>query len=503
MPPFDREAALKSGRKALEARQGRRRHRRIRQGRRGPAARLEQRQQSRRSVRARRSSSRRVSSSTRASPITSRKRASTPKAAALFKKILKLKPDDEYALLQSGDLAAKQGTLADAKQYFLQRRRTPEGAWRQEGRSRGQRSASARSIPKISIRVSRRPSSPSKSATRRPHCASTATWPRARETGEARRRAGAASSTRSTSTAPTTTIRRQLFAAYLETNTDLAAQGGAAASASSRRSPRSSRRPAGRCDARGPRASRRARSVPISRCAPGSRWRMSARRSRQGALVSVGGDGRQQPRAVDHARRNRTARGQVAGRPRGDRAGVVARSQPDAGRRSCSGAGSRSRIRTPAISPIDAVADAALATSDFAAAAVALHEFTTRVRSHLVALMRLVEICVDGGLEATMSEAQAALADALSRSGPRDGSADHQRRPGRARAVESRQHRSLPPRARDARGARSRRDHLGSSERRKSPFLATEKIDLNEGVTFDAPPPSPPVRMRRHLPLRR
>ncbi|MDP2390076.1 MAG: tetratricopeptide repeat protein, partial [Acidobacteriota bacterium] len=41
-----------------------------------------------------------------------------PKAAALFKKILKLKPDDEYALLQSGDLAARQGTLADAKQYF-------------------------------------------------------------------------------------------------------------------------------------------------------------------------------------------------------------------------------------------------------------------------------------------------------------------------------------------------------------------------------------------------
>ena len=40
------------------------------------------------------------------------------KAAAVYKKILKLKPDDEYALLQSGDIAARQGTLADAKQYF-------------------------------------------------------------------------------------------------------------------------------------------------------------------------------------------------------------------------------------------------------------------------------------------------------------------------------------------------------------------------------------------------
>ncbi len=62
--------------------------------------------------------------------------------------------------------------------------------------------------------------------------------------------------------------------------------------------------------------------------------------------------------------------------------------------------------------PIDAVADAALAEGDYTAAAVALHEFTTRVRSHLVALMRLVEICVDGDLEGTMYEAQAALADA-------------------------------------------------------------------------------------------
>jgi tetratricopeptide (TPR) repeat protein len=42
-----------------------------------------------------------------------------PKAAALYKKILKIKPDDEYSMLQLGDLAAKQGTLADAKQFFL------------------------------------------------------------------------------------------------------------------------------------------------------------------------------------------------------------------------------------------------------------------------------------------------------------------------------------------------------------------------------------------------
>ena len=41
-----------------------------------------------------------------------------PKAAALFKKIIKLKPEDEYSLLQLADLATKQGTLADAKKLL-------------------------------------------------------------------------------------------------------------------------------------------------------------------------------------------------------------------------------------------------------------------------------------------------------------------------------------------------------------------------------------------------
>ena len=41
---------------------------------------------------------------------------------------------------------------------------------------------------------------------------------------------------------------------------------------------------------------------------------------------------------------------------------------------------------------IEAVAEAALAEGDYAAAAVSLHEFTIRVPTHLVALMRLVEM---------------------------------------------------------------------------------------------------------------
>ena len=41
-----------------------------------------------------------------------------PKAAALYKKTLKIKPTDEHALLQAADIAVRQGLLAEAKQYL-------------------------------------------------------------------------------------------------------------------------------------------------------------------------------------------------------------------------------------------------------------------------------------------------------------------------------------------------------------------------------------------------
>ena len=61
---------------------------------------------------------------------------------------------------------------------------------------------------------------------------------------------------------------------------------------------------------------------------------------------------------------------------------------------------------------VDLAADTAVAHQDWPSAAAALQEFVTRVPNHVPALMRLVEICVDGGLEATMYSAQAQLADA-------------------------------------------------------------------------------------------
>jgi hypothetical protein len=61
---------------------------------------------------------------------------------------------------------------------------------------------------------------------------------------------------------------------------------------------------------------------------------------------------------------------------------------------------------------IEVAARAAIAADEWASAAAALNEFVNRVPNHIPALMRLVEICVDGGLEATMYSAQAQLADA-------------------------------------------------------------------------------------------
>src|SRR6185295_6181367 len=41
-----------------------------------------------------------------------------PKAIALYKKVLKIKPDHEHALLEAGTIAASQGLLLDARTFL-------------------------------------------------------------------------------------------------------------------------------------------------------------------------------------------------------------------------------------------------------------------------------------------------------------------------------------------------------------------------------------------------
>jgi tetratricopeptide (TPR) repeat protein len=66
---------------------------------------------------------------------------------------------------------------------------------------------------------------------------------------------------------------------------------------------------------------------------------------------------------------------------------------------------------------IDTAVDTELASGNYMDAAAILQEFVTRVSGQIAALLKLVEICVDGGLEATMYEAQAVLADAYLEAG--------------------------------------------------------------------------------------
>ena len=61
---------------------------------------------------------------------------------------------------------------------------------------------------------------------------------------------------------------------------------------------------------------------------------------------------------------------------------------------------------------VDTAVESELAGGNYMDAAAILQEFVTRVPGQITALLKLVEICVDGGLEAVMYEAQAHLADA-------------------------------------------------------------------------------------------
>ena len=61
---------------------------------------------------------------------------------------------------------------------------------------------------------------------------------------------------------------------------------------------------------------------------------------------------------------------------------------------------------------VDAAVDASLAADEFDDAAAVLQEFVTRQPGHIPTLLKLVEVCVDGGLETMMYDAQAQLADA-------------------------------------------------------------------------------------------
>lgn len=66
---------------------------------------------------------------------------------------------------------------------------------------------------------------------------------------------------------------------------------------------------------------------------------------------------------------------------------------------------------------VDAASEVAIRAGDFARAASLLQEYAHRSSAQVPALLKLVEVCVDGGLESAMYETQAQLCDAYLASG--------------------------------------------------------------------------------------
>jgi len=409
-----------------------------------------------------------------------------PKAAALYKKILKLKPDDEYSLLQSGDLAAKQGTLADAKQFFLQ--------VAERRKARGDRKGASEIAVRLGTLDPEDLDARLKAGQLAAEMGDVATALREYKEVAARLEK---QDKHTEALAPLQLayeldrsdegIRSRLFHAYLSGgNPDLARK--VAVGTDELREIASALEAAGQGDAVLEVFAEIAAIDPNDVAIRGnlavayvSRGDLEKARQYLSAETAGTDPALWLTLADLELRADRMPEGKAAV------VQAIALDRNQAQAAVVLGCRLAEANAEAGYQAIDAVADAALAEGDYVAAGVALHEFTTRVRSHLVALMRLVEICVDGGLEATMYEAQAALADAYLDAG---------------RALEARiisedlvarepWNRNNIDRFRRALVMLGENDPDAIISDRlsgESPFLATEKMDLNEGVSFDTPP---------------
>ena len=415
-----------------------------------------------------------------------------PKAAALYKKILKIKPDDEYSMLQSGDMAAKLGTLADAKQFFNQvaERRAKRG--------------DKKGATEIAIRLGTLDPEDFEARMRAAKLAQDSgdTTTALREfkdvAGKLEKKERYADALIPLKSAydldkSDDKLRARLFTAYL--GDDPMAARPFAKSADELKDVADALSKAGKADAALEVFAQLAEADPTNieikaqlALAYVSRGDLAKAKSFLSPETAGANPALWMTIAEIELRGNRLAEGKTA---------VLQAMRLDSSQAQAAvvlGCKLAEVNADAGYQPIEAVADAALAASDFAAAAVALHEFTTRVPSHLIALMRLVEICVDGGLESTMYEAQAQLAEAYLASGraleARIISEDLVAREPWNKANLDRFRRALvmlgegDPDAIIA-------DRLSG----ESPFLATEKMDLNEG--FDAAPPKPAAKVEK------
>jgi tetratricopeptide (TPR) repeat protein len=416
-----------------------------------------------------------------------------PKAAALYKKILKIKPNEEHALVQSGEIAAKQGLLADAKTFFK--------SVAERRRARGDKKAAA----EINIRIgtldpedlearlgaARAATEIGETATAlREYTEIAEKYDKQSKPAEAMGAYQAAYELNPQDVA----IRARLMKGALEAG-DVARAQSLATTKDELKQIVAVLEAAGRHDdvlgvleaiaAKDPADTEVRAGLAQAYFAKGDLDRARAYLSPEtaGANPALWLSLAEIELSSGHVAEGRTAVAQALALDPAKREAAVALG--------CRLAEKSAEAGYPCI---DAVADAALAEQDFAAAAAALHEFVTRVRYHVIALMRLVDICVDGGLEATMYEAQAQLADAYLEVGrgleARIISEDLVAREPWNRANIERFRRALV-----MLGENDPDGIIAERLSGESPFLATDKMDLNEGLTFDeteAPAAAPP-----------
>jgi tetratricopeptide (TPR) repeat protein len=274
-----------------------------------------------------------------------------PKAAATFKKILKIAPDNEVAQLNLAEIAARQGLLKDAKTYF--------GAVETRRRARGDK----KGADEIVVRLG------------------------ALDPADFEARLAAARVVEVSGDAEGAAVR------FRELHDDLSAKGRTteaigALKEAVRLNPRdnSSRAILAKAavDARDDAAARQYLDRAIAGDDVELLMALAGIELRAGNLDEARGI-LSQLLALDRESRQRIV----------ELAWTMSGTPPEA-----------------AFACVDAVVDAALAASEFDEAAAVLQEFVTRHPTHIPALLKLVEICVDGGLESAMYETQAQLTDA-------------------------------------------------------------------------------------------
>jgi tetratricopeptide (TPR) repeat protein len=339
-----------------------------------------------------------------------------PKAGALYKKILKLKPDHEHALIQAAEIAASQGLLVDARMYF----KTVADRRRARGDARGAAQAMIRlgTLDPADFRA-RMTAAASRVEIGEIAGAVDDLKAIATELSEDNRQPEAIEALRQAALiAPEDEgIREHLMKVYLAAG-DLTHARECAVTAQHFKSLAAVLDQAGSTDEALGMLREAARLDPAD---AELREHLARTFVTNGNMAAASEFLTVETAGQDPKLQLMAAELQLRGANADEGMALIRRllEQDPARRDDVAAVGWRLADELPeaAFKVVELAAETAVVQTDWGSAAAALQEFVTRVPNHITALMRLVEICVDGGLEATMYEAQAQLADAYIASG--------------------------------------------------------------------------------------